>query len=114
MACCSLRSPDGISGRTENYDEARFSGVPCLFFVNDECSVYESRPFACRKHLSFDVDSYWCQPVRSLVADMGMVRHGEAEAAYQGIVAATKLGGFADIRDFFPSGSGKPGRSAAP
>jgi hypothetical protein len=34
---------------------------------------------------------------------MGMVRLGGAGAAYTSIALATKLGGFADIRDFFQS-----------
>jgi hypothetical protein len=34
---------------------------------------------------------------------MQMVRFGGAKAAYESIAGTTKLGGFADIRDFFPA-----------
>lgn len=89
--------------RPIKHDEAKFSGTPCPFLANDECSVYAVRPFACRAHRSFDIDSYWCQPERSFVGEMSMVELGGAKAAYTAIAAATKFGGFADIRDFFPS-----------
>ena len=86
-----------------NHEEGRFAGVPCPFLSEDVCSVYDVRPYACRVHFSFDQDSYWCQPERAYVADMRMVQLGRAGAAYTAIALKTKLGGFADIRDFFPS-----------
>lgn len=92
-----------VPHRPVTHDEGRFAGVPCPFLVDDVCSVYDSRPYACRTHFSFDLDSYWCQPERAYVGGMRMVRLGGAKAAYEAIARATKLGGFADIRDFFPS-----------
>lgn len=89
--------------RPIKHEEGRFAGVPCPFLTEDVCSVYDSRPYACRAHFSFDQDSYWCQPERAYVGGMRMVRLGGAGAAYTSIALATKLGGFADIRDFFPS-----------
>ena len=97
--------------RPPKHPEDKFAGVPCPFLVNDECSVYEARPFACRAHRSFDLDSYWCQPERAFVAGMGMVRLGGATKAYAAVTAATKLGGFADIRDFFPTFAGRDTRT---
>lgn len=80
----------------------KFSGAPCPFLVDDECSVYEVRPLACRVHYSFDVDNYWCQPERSNAVDMPMVSMRGAQMAYAAIAGRTRLGGCADIRDFFP------------
>jgi len=85
------------------HPEGKFSGMACPFLDKDSCSVYDSRPYACRAHFTFDEDSYWCQPERSGAAAMPMVRFDGARQAYQAIAEATKLGGFADIRDFFPS-----------
>jgi Fe-S-cluster containining protein len=84
------------------HPEDKFSGVPCPFLVEDACSVYEVRPYVCRAHFSFDTSPHWCQPERAYVGDMGMVEFGGAKAAYQAIAGSTPLGGFADIRDFFP------------
>jgi Fe-S-cluster containining protein len=39
----------------------RFEGVPCPFLVDNQCSVYEVRPFACRVHYSVDSDNLLCK-----------------------------------------------------
>jgi len=83
--------------------EKKFSGVPCPFLVDDECSVYEDRPYACRAHFSFDVTSYWCQPERAYEGGMGQLGLGGANKAYLDIATGTSMRGFADIRDFFPA-----------
>ena len=82
--------------------EGEFSGVPCPFLVNDSCSVYDARPYACRAHHSFDTSSYWCQPERAGAGEMGMAVLGGAKLAYGVLAGRTSMGGFADIRDFFP------------
>jgi len=82
--------------------EDRFAGVPCPFLVDEACSVYEARPYACRAHFSFDTTAYWCQPERAYVGGMGQLTLGGATQAYVGIAERSSVGGFADIRDFFP------------
>src|ERR1700688_632020 len=39
----------------------RLEGSPCPFLVDDRCSVYEVRPFACRVHYSMDRDNLLCK-----------------------------------------------------
>ena len=80
----------------------KFSGVACPFLIDDTCSVYEARPFACRMHMSFDLDSYWCEPDRAYAGEMAGIQLKGAAAAYRALVGATAMGGTADIRDFFP------------
>jgi Fe-S-cluster containining protein len=98
-----------VSGKTMvdvrspvTHSEAEFSGIPCPFLVDEVCSVYEVRPYACRAHFSFDVSSYWCQPERAYEDGMGVVELGGAKRAYVEIATKSPMGGFADIRDFFP------------
>ncbi|WP_431110171.1 YkgJ family cysteine cluster protein [Variovorax paradoxus] len=88
--------------RTIFHREDKFAGVPCPFLVDDECSVYEARPYACRAHYSFDVSSYWCQPERAYEGEMAQLELGGAKKAYVDIALRTSIRGFADIRDFFP------------
>lgn len=79
----------------------KFIGIPCPFLKNDSCSIYDARPFACRKHLCFDTTSYWCEPARTLDVEFPMLEFSGAEDAFLD-VARLKTGGvFADIRDFF-------------
>ena len=99
-----------VSGRTMvdvrspvTHSEAKFSSIPCPFLVDEVCSVYEVRPYACRAHFSFDLSSYWCQPARAYEDGMGVVELGGAKRAYLTIAMQSPMGGFADIRDFFPA-----------
>lgn len=85
------------------HSEDRFAGVTCPFLVNDECSVYDTRPYACRAHYSFDTNAHWCQPDRAYVEGMSLLQMGGARQAYNDIVVGSRMGGFADIRDFFPA-----------
>lgn len=73
--------------------------TPCPFLRDGRCSVYASRPMACRTLLNLDDDDLLC-------------RHVPGEQATVPYADATKLKAFAlmaqagtqysDIRDFFP------------
>lgn len=79
-----------------------FTGSPCPFLVEDSCSVYEARPYACRAHFSFDTSAYWCQPERMHTGELSILAMGGVRKAYYEVVVNSRLHGFADIRDFFP------------
>ena len=78
-----------------------FLGVSCPFLEDGSCTIYEVRPFACRKHFSFDTLSYWCDPARTLEVKFPMVEFSGAQGALFDVARATSGGVFADIRDFF-------------
>jgi Fe-S-cluster containining protein len=87
---------------TIDHDLADFKGTPCPFLKNRECSIYADRPYACRKHVSFDLSDYWCHPERSHLQEMPFVQFRAADEAYFRLTAHRSGGVFADIRDFFP------------
>ena len=101
LAAVSRKSMAVVNHPVRHSDD-RFSGVPCPFLVEDACSVYEARPYACRAHYSFDTSAYWCHPERSYEGEMSLLQMGGARKAYEEIVLNSRLRGFADIRDFFP------------
>lgn len=37
-----------------------FHGEACPFLVEGNCSIYDSRPFVCRRHHSMNSSSDWC------------------------------------------------------
>lgn len=85
------------------HDEKKFLGVACTFLKNNACSIYDVRPYTCRKHLSFDEDAYLCHPSRSIEHKSPMIVFSEAEGAMTDIGRYVSGGVFADIRDFFPN-----------
>ena len=101
LAAVSRKSMAVVNHPVRHSDD-RFSGVPCPFLVEDACSVYEARPYACRAHYSFDTSAYWCHPERSYEGEMSLLKMGGTWQAYEEIVLNSRLRGFADIRDFFP------------
>lgn len=83
------------------HDLSQFAGVACPFLVENTCSVYEIRPYACRAHVSFDTTAYWCGPERSYEEGLGVVSFDGAKSAYLAVLAKVPDSRFADIRDFF-------------
>lgn len=80
----------------------KFTGVPCPFLADGACSIYSVRPFMCRHHVSFNLDSYWCAPERAHLAEMPMVSFGAAKQAHRSVTRLDAGGMHGDIRDFFP------------
>lgn len=74
-------------------------GSACGFLKEGQCSIYESRPIACRLHHSLSDDASMCQmdvkPEESMVPAMNLV---SLKAGYAVCSGSTR---FNDIRDFF-------------
>lgn len=83
-----------------------FIGKPCPFLSQDTCTIYEFRPYVCRKHVSFDTTPYWCEPSRALCVELPLAGFSEIDVALGTLTGKPSLDIFADIRDFFP---GQPG-----
>lgn len=81
---------------------AQFSGVPCPFLKDDECSVYAVRPLACRVHFNMGDDPELCDIVKRPGAS---VPYFNAEVIKEGAAALFLDSGvpFGDIREFFPA-----------
>lgn len=86
---------------SHNHNLNEFIGVPCIFLKEDSCTIYDMRPFVCRKHIWFDKSAYWCDPIRSLDVEMPMIGFSGAEGAFFEITKRNSGGVHADIRDFF-------------
>lgn len=76
-----------------------FLGVACPFLKENKCSIYQYRPFACRKHLSFDKDNYWCNTQNFIEKPIKQISF-DYEDSYFHITNYNKTI-VGDIRDFF-------------
>jgi Fe-S-cluster containining protein len=84
---------------------ALYRDVPCPFLLDQQCSVYEVRPSACRAHHSLNEDNEQCK--MSTPSEASSVPSFNLKAplyalAYLAVNAGESVG---DIREYFPKGS---------
>lgn len=81
----------------------KFQGAPCPFLIENRCSVYDSRPFACRVHYSLDRDNLLCKIIPGeeiRTPNLDTMKFTMVHMLSYGDPTQVK---FADIREFFPS-----------
>ena len=81
----------------------RWEGVPCSFLKEGRCSIYASRPLACRLQLNMDDDDLLCQLIEGesiRVPYLNLTTHHVAA-----VVALGMGQPIADIREWFPRGA---------
>lgn len=57
-----IEKQTGIKRRKEFLPKSIFHGTPCPFLKEGACSIYDSRPFVCRRHVILTSDNTWCNP----------------------------------------------------
>jgi len=58
----------------------------CPFLVKGACSIYEFRPFVCRRHLTLTLGSYWCHTDRCHGVRLPMLKFSEIDSVYEQIL----------------------------
>ncbi len=103
-----MQKPPGFDFLTYTRNEhskyiEKYEGKACPFLRNNECSVYEVRPLACRGHLSLDNDALNCDTVNRPGAKVPYLRtHPWIQNIGVSIDALGQTVG--DIREFFQEG----------
>ena len=80
---------------------AALHGTPCPLMLEGICTVYKSRPFACRKRVSMAASSDWCRVEVVQDHQLPMVHFAEIDRSFDLIVLHSQMIKSADIREFF-------------
>ena len=78
-----------------------YHGLPCPFLKEDECTIYSSRPFACRRHHFLGKTEEWCSSYIANDYEFPKIEFSEVQASYEFILNESKQSKRRDIRAFF-------------
>jgi len=100
------RKPKNVAMRREpgHYDAQPYGyHTPCTFLKDNECTIYEHRPLACRKLVNGDIDDLLCKLTTPPGPPVPYIDRTEFDFVGVTIVAG-KDGHVksADIREYFP------------
>lgn len=112
-ACCNY--PVTISDIEVEYIEMSFGAKPnpliikssdrgfspCPFLLNGGCTIYESRPFVCRRHVSLCSTNEWCQTELANNYDFPLLNFTEVDKSYDSILVESGSRELVEIRDVF-------------
>lgn len=77
-------------------------GTPCPFLKKGTCSIYKSRPFLCRQHISTYNSSDLCRVEVCNDVTVKFPRFTEVRAVYESLLKESGLANRFDIRALFP------------
>lgn len=78
-----------------------FHGEPCPFLKNNKCSIYEFRPFVCRRHHALTPDNYWCHPDNCNEYEFSFIQFSGVEDAFKYVRIDGVCDDLKDIRQIF-------------
>ena len=73
----------------------------CPFLTGGKCSIYDHRPFVCRRHVALTQTSYWCDSTRANTGKFPLLSFTEVERVFQTLIKEAKQDKFYDIRQLF-------------
>lgn len=93
---------DGYNPEEDNMEEMikKYTGKPCLFLADNECSIYATRPFICRTHISVADDPVPCDIKNNPGAAVPFFNFHDLNMI-QGYLLIGANCKFGDIREFF-------------
>ncbi len=90
------------SKRLKNFNLKRnFMGTPCVFLKDNSCSIYDTRPFVCRKHHVLTKTSKLCAPKHCIEYEIPIIKFTSIEDAFNNLRFESKSYYPYDIREVF-------------
>jgi Fe-S-cluster containining protein len=84
-----------------NLDRKHFRGTPCPFLEDGACTIYNHRPFVCRRHVALFDNPKWCQFDVDDQYVFPQIRFSKVEESYAFIVVSSGDTSTYDIRQLF-------------
>lgn len=75
--------------------------IPCPFLKNNSCSIYDVRPFVCRRHVVLTKSSYWCELERCNRVKMPLLNFTEIQKSFEHLISKSGKDKIFDIRELF-------------
>lgn len=91
----------GIKRAKHILKTAHQNDAPCPFLRNNTCSIYEHRPFVCRRHVTLTETPHWCHPDRAYTEEFPLLKFSEVDRVFDALVRETGATAFCDIREAF-------------
>lgn len=98
-----IESRNGIKRNKIHQDISDFHGTACPFLKNGSCSIYETRPFVCRRHVALASSPNWCAVEVANKYEFPLLSFSEIEKSYEYLVNESGLNLRKDIREHFHS-----------
>jgi len=76
-------------------------GQACPFLKKGICSIYEYRPFICRRHLSIADTANWCELDVCNEYEFPLINLSEIDKSYAYLIGRQGMGSLVDIRQAF-------------
>lgn len=96
-----IRKHEGIKTARRPATGGYTYGSPCPFLKKGSCSIYRSRPFVCRRHVTVDESSKWCRIDFCNSIKLTFPRFSEVETVYGILVQESDYIRRFDIRELF-------------
>ncbi|MCK4493786.1 MAG: YkgJ family cysteine cluster protein [Methylococcales bacterium] len=80
---------------------SNFHGVPCPFLKQGVCSIYNSRPFVCRRYISLGSSNKWCEVDIANEYEFPLLNFSEIDKSYAFLLTESELSNVSDIRQQF-------------
>lgn len=87
--------------RKELLNKKNFHGFPCPFLEQGICSIYDDRPFACRKHVVLTSTNFWCNPELCNDEEFPILQFTNIDKAFDHIRRESGSFNIFDIRQVF-------------